>query len=1231
MHSELPALAQQLLKFPALKQLDVSANHGLQLFPIGFLQIAAELDSFKCDDCALLLPAQSFFSTPGDNPRRIQLLLEHAASEFDLSLSQPKDLEATADVLKTVLDSADMVFFSDVIEYMKIFWNHRQERASLLVQQLYVSLVSHKMSDSSSTLSLVEMFLDVNADRAADIMKWQDHGGRSAEANSMPKCRRAMLNRALFLGLYEIPVGLQHEYQSSTCTVYLADRVDDGCRMRVALKFMKNEDEFLREIKSRQELLAHSFQQQLTPQDCIVEAIESYPSAHVLFRASIQKRSDLVDYDNPCLLVMPAADRNLRAIMDSERITKGTVIKEMFYRILRCVKFMHDGGFIHGDIKPRNIVRSLRMLKIIDFDASALIGKQFAWSKHSSAYMPPESVRLTLFVHCTDFTVNELREPDQCTVFFNLSLPLDIPSNSVFSISIFPITMVAVHSLTLDDVVDLSSCFTIKDNVITVTANHAVVSGDRRFKIVASFHGDLPVATSMNARLQHDVNTLRLAEGLSKDSIAKCTVIVKKPKKDALSKQLHQQHTSSDCASYCAAQQMQSRHEVSCRILQRSSPTKRSSSVDVSLSLSCPPFLTDTAIDSISASMPPLQHSSCSLSPADAEAAAVLRHEYIQSATSVQRIMHSMRKVWLSLQQLSASYDPVISSFTQSFPIDSSGSSLDLETGSERCSDIESKHVTTRFNASSDWLERTARNTPLDVACKCACDIMLPPVMPSDDTPIRAACFGVCGLAHISHDTWALGIILYRMSARRSLWNEDDDDNIKDDSGHLMELALWTDQFKQQRLQNVEDTATRLLVSKLLEKDPRKRPSIDEILAMPFNEMDVVKLKLQQMVPHEVSRRSNLVGSVNDLVNDKNLRTGKFSDAAYGLRHYLKVADDWDERTACTLPGMQDEVDLLKDCPSCAQVQADVMQQLGSFEAALAQQLASALAELKSKRKHGAHHPAADRVKALRSEISAAGGWYYGLPNSISWPTECVKDGLKTFKQPLCQACKDYCLDYSSISSDLHYITDEPAVEEKFWNGTRDCGRAGCRLDYFMAQPQARDLLKEELIAMRFYTSHSYDCINIAMRDPNRTTPHPLPGMVTNIQRGLKKLRALGSDDICSKQTVVLWRGMSCMQLDQKFNDEGGTELAPMSTTADLSVAIGYAVKQDIRSALLFRFVTRNNLERGADVQWLSMFPGESETLFPPLTFLQRTRSEPQEVVHNGVRVTVVELSTTLA
>jgi hypothetical protein len=259
------------------------------------------------------------------------------------------------------------------------------------------------------------------------------------------------------------------------------------------------------------------------------------------------------------------------------------------------------------------------------------------------------------------------------------------------------------------------------------------------------------------------------------------------------------------------------------------------------------------------------------------------------------------------------------------------------------------------------------------------------------------------------------------------------------------------------------------------------------------------------------------------------------------------------------------------------------------------------------------------------------------MPNSIAWPDAAVKVNygsfIKIFSQPMCDACKSYSLDYSSIFADLHYIIHEAAVEKKEWNGIRDHGRAGRRLEDFKALKQAvrAKLTDAELAALRFYTSHSFNALNIPMRDSGRKGPHPLPGVMMNLQRGLKKLRALGSDDASSKQTVVLWRGMSYMQLPQQFNAEGGTELAPMSTTTDVSVAISYAVKKDTRSALLFRFVTRNNLERGADVQWLSMFPGESETLFPPLTFLQRTRTEPQEVVHNGVKVTVVELSTTLA
>ena len=73
--SDVPELVEQLRKFPALKQLDVSANPALRLLPVGLLRIAADLEAFNCDGCSLLLPPQSFFSTPDENPRRVQQLL----------------------------------------------------------------------------------------------------------------------------------------------------------------------------------------------------------------------------------------------------------------------------------------------------------------------------------------------------------------------------------------------------------------------------------------------------------------------------------------------------------------------------------------------------------------------------------------------------------------------------------------------------------------------------------------------------------------------------------------------------------------------------------------------------------------------------------------------------------------------------------------------------------------------------------------------------------------------------------------------------------------------------------------------------------------------------------------------------------------------------------------------------------------------------------------------------
>ena len=85
-------------------------------------------------------------------------------------------------------------------------------------------------------------------------------------------------------------------------------------------------------------------------------------------------------------------------------------------------------------------------------------------------------------------------------------------------------------------------------------------------------------------------------------------------------------------------------------------------------------------------------------------------------------------------------------------------------------------------------------------------------------------------------------------------------------------------------------------------------------------------------------------------------------------------------------------------------------------------------------------------------------------------------------------------------------------------------------------------------------------------------------------------------------------------------------QLAPMSTTTDIKTAVSYSMSNE---SLLFKIVTRNGLQRGADLQWVSAFPAEAEILYPPLTYLQPTGST-QVIEVNNCRLTVVEVVPTL-
>mmetsp|Transcript_54097 Transcript_54097/g.110383 ORF Transcript_54097/g.110383 Transcript_54097/m.110383 type:complete len:189 (+) Transcript_54097:1004-1570(+) len=157
------------------------------------------------------------------------------------------------------------------------------------------------------------------------------------------------------------------------------------------------------------------------------------------------------------------------------------------------------------------------------------------------------------------------------------------------------------------------------------------------------------------------------------------------------------------------------------------------------------------------------------------------------------------------------------------------------------------------------------------------------------------------------------------------------------------------------------------------------------------------------------------------------------------------------------------------------------------------------------------------------------------------------------------------------------------------------------------------ELSASEVLALRFYTTSSFPLFNRPMRQKVR--PHPLAMCVYHLAEGLKKLRGVSAREPTSfAQVLLLWRGMKNMLPQEEFLEQGGTELAPMSTTADKDIALHYANSE---MPLLFEYKARG-LGRGCSIQYLSVFPGENEYLSPPLTYLLPEGPPTVEYVPEG-------------
>ncbi len=69
-----------------------------------------------------------------------------------------------------------------------------------------------------------------------------------------------------------------------------------------------------------------------------------------------------------------------------------------------------------------------------------------------------------------------------------------------------------------------------------------------------------------------------------------------------------------------------------------------------------------------------------------------------------------------------------------------------------------------------------------------------------------------------------------------------------------------------------------------------------------------------------------------------------------------------------------------------------------------------------------------------------------------------------------------------------------------------------------------------------------------------------------------------------------LYRGMSNVCIQSGFLQEGGVEMAPMSTTKDLAIAIKYSAVG--KKSVLLRIRNKNVMDMAPTIRWISAFVG---------------------------------------
>jgi hypothetical protein len=204
--------------------------------------------------------------------------------------------------------------------------------------------------------------------------------------------------------------------------------------------------------------------------------------------------------------------------------------------------------------------------------------------------------------------------------------------------------------------------------------------------------------------------------------------------------------------------------------------------------------------------------------------------------------------------------------------------------------------------------------------------------------------------------------------------------------------------------------------------------------------------------------------------------------------------------------------------------------------------------------------------------------------------------------------------------------------EGQSWKG--DHGRKMVPLEQVLSLDEVKrfGLKKGEVVASKLYTGPMFNLYNAVLRKfplslYDALKQNNYETTLFCIISGILKI---------SRKTEVpadrrLWRGLGGMILPKNFwskgncidDFRGGVEKGLMSTTTDRNVAIQYSGR-DKKRGTVFE-IDAGRIDIGADLKWLSQYPGEAEYLFPPLSCLE-VNGEPRldgDVIVFPLRVNV--------